>query len=262
MKTVISTLPIEIEILELHIFSDWHIGDKACDHRKIAEQIAAVKDNPSAYCILNGDLMNNATKTSVSDCYAASIPPQEQLTKLTELLEPIKDKILLINTGNHESRTYRNDGIDLSACLAINLGLEDKYTREGGVLFVRFGNAKLGGRQGNSRITYSLYATHGSGGGRREGGKINRLADLASIVDTDIYVHSHTHTPAVLKQSFYRLNQQKMSVACVDKLFVNSSAMLNYGGYGEIASFKPSCKDNPVIYLLGNSKCRKMWATL
>lgn len=261
MKTVVATLSENIEVLELHTFSDWHIGDNLCDHKAIGEQIASVRDNPNAYAILNGDLMNNATKTSVSDCYAASIPPQQQLEMLTDLLMPIKDKILLINTGNHEARTYRNDGIDLSACLAVRLGAEEKYTREGGLLFVRFGSDWVGGRQGKSRICYTVYATHGSGGGRKEGGKINRLADLASIVDADIYIHSHTHSPAILKQSFYRTNSQKMTVTVVPKLFVNSSALLDYGGYGESASFKPSNKDNPTIFLQG-ARSKKMWAKL
>ena len=263
MRTVVADLSAEFESIELHTLSDWHIGDTLCNHALIAEQIARVKDTPNAFAICNGDLMNNATKGSVSDCYAITMSPQEQLDKLRSLLEPIREKILLVNTGNHESRTYRQDGIDLSACMAASLGLEDKYCREGGVLFIRFGNVPhKGGREGqNVKVAYSAYITHGSGGGRKEGGKINRLADLASIVDTDIYIHSHTHTPAVMKQSFYRLNQQKACVTEVEKLFVNSSAMLSYGGYGQVASFKPSSNACPVIYLTA-TRAKKMWATL
>ena len=112
------------------------IGDKACDIDAIREQIAYVKDNERAYVILNGDLMNNATKTSVSDCYAEEIPPMQQLETLCELLEPIKDKILMITQGNHEARTYRTDGIDLTALLSKQMGIYDRYVREGGVLFL------------------------------------------------------------------------------------------------------------------------------
>jgi hypothetical protein len=43
-------------------------------------------------------------------------------------------------------------------------------------------------------------------------------------------------------------------VAFVDKLFVNSGANLNFGGYSEAAEFKPSSKDTPVIYLNGTKK--------
>jgi hypothetical protein len=43
-------------------------------------------------------------------------------------------------------------------------------------------------------------------------------------------------------------------VALVNKLFVNTAANLNYGGYGEAQEFKPSSKDTPIIYLGGRKK--------
>lgn len=263
MKVVVADLPSELEQIQLHIFSDWHIGDPLCDMPCIREQIARVKDTPNAFVICNGDLINNAVKTSPSDVYHITMSPQEQMTELISLLEPIKDKILIVSTGNHESRTLRNDGIDITAAVCLKLGLDTKYCAEGGVLFVRFGNRHQGGRQGNGKCSYSLYVTHGSGGGRREGGKINRLADLAGIVDTDIYVHSHTHTPAIMKQAFYRLNYQSASTIAVEKLFVNSSSALTYGGYGQVASYKPNSKSNPTIFLEARTNGKKvMWAVL
>ena len=196
--------------------------------------------------------MNNATKNSVSDCYAEVIPPMEQLQKLQQLLEPIKDKILMFTQGNHEARTYRSDGIDLTALLSKQLGLYDRYAREGGVIFLRVGenNRHAHGRQ----VCYTMYCTHGSGGGRKEGAKAIRLADMASIVDTDIYVHSHTHLPMVMKQNFYRIDTSNSAVAEISKLFVNTSAQLKYGGYGQQYEFKPSNTTSPIIYLSGTKK--------
>ena len=63
-----------------------------------------------------------------------------------------------------------------------------------------------------------------------------------------------------MKQSFHRVDIPNSYIARVDKLFVNTSAMLNYGGYGEQYEFKPSSKDTPTIYLNGNKK--KMYAKL
>jgi hypothetical protein len=102
--------------------------------------------------------------------------------------------------------------------------------------------------------------THGSGGGRKEGGKINRLADLASIVDADIYIHAHTHLPLVFRESFFRVSSANSSVAQVDKLFVNTAAALKYGGYGDKQGFKPASTTAPVIYLSGTE--HRMWAKL
>ena len=112
----------------------------------------------------------------------------------------------------------------------------------------------------NRKQLYTIYITHGSGGGRREGGKVNRLADLASIVDADVYIHHHTHLPLVFKESYYRTSVSSSSVLLVDKLFVNTAASLNYGGYGDKAGFKPASKRSPVIYLAGLK--HDMWAKL
>ena len=95
---------------------------------------------------------------------------------------------------------------------------------------------------------------HGSGGGRKEGAKAIRLADMASIIDCDFYIHSHTHLPMVMKQAYHRIDTANSAVALADKLFVNTAANLNYGGYGEAQEFKPSSKDTPTIYLSGTKK--------
>jgi hypothetical protein len=50
------------------------------------------------------------------------------------------------------------------------------------------------------------------------------------------------------------------SIAFVDKLFVNTAAALNYGGYGDRQGYKPASKSSPVIYLDGLK--RNMWAKL
>lgn len=252
MKAVKVNLSKDITQAKIHVFSDWHIGDRSCKLGEIQKQIEEVANSPDSFCILNGDLMNNATKTSVSDCYAEVIPPMEQLSELYRLLLPIKEKILLITIGNHEARTYRQDGIDLMRLLARQLGIEERYCREGGVLFLRLG--KGAERHKEVQYSYTFYITHGSGGGRKEGAKAIRLADMASIVDVDIYIHSHTHLPMIMKQGFYRLSLQNSTVAKAEKLFVNTAAQLEYGGYGQTYEFKPSSSANPVIIVSGTQK--------
>ena len=252
MKTVRVTLSEELKSVEIHIFADWHIGDKACDMEAIREQIAYIRRTPNAYVICNGDLMNNATKNSVSDCYAEIIPPMEQLQTLCELLEPIKSRLLLLTQGNHEARTFRSDGIDLTALLAKQLDVYDKYVREGGVLFLRFG--KISSHNHNRKQLYSIYCTHGSGGGRKEGSKAIRLADMASIVDCDLYCHAHSHLPIIMKQNFFRVDTSNSCVTEVEKLFVNTASQLKYGGYGQTYEFKPSSTTSPVIYLSGTKR--------
>ena len=259
MKIIKVNLPREIKSVELHTFADEHIGDEHSDINRVIERIEYVKNTPNAYCILNGDIMDNATKTSIGDTYTQVFNPMEQLARAVELFSPIKDKILCITHGNHENRTYKKEGINLSRLIADQLGLSDRYTPTSAVLFIRLGEYSRKWKESNGsgkqrQICYTVYVLHGNGGGRKEGAKAIRLADMASIIDTDIYIHSHTHLPMIMKQAFHRIDPRNNAVALVDKLFVNTAANLNYGGYGEAAEFKPTSKETPIIYLSGTEK--------
>lgn len=252
MKTIRADLSKSLKEIEIHTFADLHIGDKGCDIELIKERLKVVKENPNAFCILNGDIINNATKTSVSDNYAEELKPMEQIRMFVELFEPIKDKIIAITSGNHENRTYIKEGVDITELCARQLGLIEKYAKEGALIFLRVG--EQGKHNKELPVCYTLYCTHGSGGGRKEGAKAIRLADMASIIDADIYIHSHTHLPMIIKQAFHRVDAHNSTFALVDKLFVNTSSYLNYGGYGQVFEFKPNSKDTPVIYLNGKKK--------
>ena len=257
MKAIRCDLPYadRIEIIPM---ADLHIGDIHSDFKSIMERIEYIKNTPNVYCILDGDLMDTAIATSIGDTYGASLQPMEQLKQCVKIFEPIKDKILCVLPGNHEHRIYKTDGLDITELMCSQLGIIEKYSPTTALLFMRFG--KNNSRNKYRPILYTAYVTHGSGGGRREGGKINRLADLASIVDADIYIHAHTHLPLIFKESFFRVSGSNSSVALVDKLFVNTAASLDYGGYGDKQGYKPASKSSPVIYLDGRK--RDMWAKL
>lgn len=255
MKAIRCDLP-NLDTVEIDTLADLHIGDSSCDFKSIMERIDYIKNTPNAYCILNGDLMDTAIASSIGDTYGANLQPMEQMKQCVKIFEPIKDKILCVTPGNHEHRIYKTDGIDMTEIMCAQLGIPNKYTQTTALLFVRFGNNPKRGRP----FLYTIYVTHGSGGGRKEGGKINRLADLSNICDTDIYIHSHTHLPVIFKNCFFRVNESNSSVALVEKLFVNTAASLDYGGYGDKQGFKPASKKTPIIYLSGKKK--DFWAKL
>jgi len=247
----------QIEILPL---ADLHIGDIHSDGKKINEWLAYIKDTPNCFTILNGDLMNTAIKTSVSDTYLETLTPMEQLKQCVKLFEPLREKILLITQGNHEVRIAKNDSIDVTELFATQLQLSDRYSPASAMLFVQFG--KKTGHHSEQPMLYTIYCVHGSGaGGRKEGGKINRLAELANIIDADCYVMSHTHLPAIMRNSFYRVDTRHCTTTKVDRLFLNTSSTLDYaGGYGEFFSFKPNSLETPLLILDGHR--HKMQAVL
>ena len=257
MKAIKCDLPFA-EVIEIYPMADLHIGDDMCDFKSIMERIEYIKKTPNAYCILDGDLMDTAIASSIGDTYGANLQPMEQLKLCVKIFEPIKDKILAVLPGNHENRVYKSDGLDLTEIMCSQLGIPEKYSPTTAVLFIRFGKSEK--HMPNRKQLYTVYVTHGSGGGKREGGKVNRLADLAAIVDCDCYIHSHTHFPVIFRESYFRVSNGNSSVAPVEKLFINTAASLNYGGYGDKAGFKPASKRSPVIYMHGLK--HDMWAKL
>lgn len=257
MKVIKTVLPEHKEICILPL-ADLHLGDIHSDFRRVREWLDYLAATDNAYCILNGDLMDAAIASSIGDTYGASLQPMEQLRQCVRLFEPIRDKILAVLPGNHEARIYKSDGLDLTEIMCSQLGIAERYSPSSALLFVRFGRHY---REQHARpVCYTIYCVHGSGGGRKEGGKVQRLVDLAGIVDADVYIMSHTHQPAVVKQAFFRVSAANSSVSKVDKLFVNTASTLDYGGYGELQSFKPASLDTPVIRLDGTR--RRAAATL
>ena len=242
----------DFETVEIHTFADLHIGDQYCDMNSVKRRIEYVKNTPNAYALLNGDLFNNATKTSVSDSYAELLPPMEQIQEGVDLFEPIAHKILALCTGNHENRTYNKEGIDLMNLFARQLRIFNRFCAVGGYIFLNLGTDERRSTDKRHRpLLYTIYMTHGSGGGKKEGGKIQRLMDMADKLDADIYIHSHTHVPAVLKGAYYRCNRNSHSLEKATRLFVNTSSELDWGGYAEQFELKPSALITPTIYLDG-----------
>lgn len=253
MHTVKVEYPETWEEATVYTLADLHIGDKHCDTELVGKRIREIDDDPHGLVVLNGDLMNTAVRTSVSDVYAEVMSPMQQIATLVDMLTPIKNKIIGVTCGNHENRVYRNDGVDIMRLVCRELGIEERYDPCGVLIFLRFGHKKTHKGIENPQ-SYTIYSTHGSGGGRKEGAKAIRLADMATIVDADCYIHSHTHLPMIFMQSFYRVNPGNCSTTKVERLFVNTGATLDYGGYGQMYEFKPAAVATPKVIFKGRRK--------
>lgn len=258
MHAVRADYPTDWPHANVYTLADLHIGDAHCSEAEVQARVQQAREDPHGLIILNGDLMNTALRNSVSDVYGEVLSPMQQISYLVNLLRPIAGKIIGVTAGNHENRVYKSDGLDIMRLVCRELGIEEKYAPEGVLVFLRFGTrASLHDKGRNPRQWYSIYATHGSGGGRKEGAKAIRLADMASIVDADLYIHSHTHLPMVMKQGYFRTDSSNCTAKMVQRLFINTGAALEYGGYGQAQEFKPASIATPVIRLEAKHKAMK-----
>ena len=260
MKAIKIDLSEQLKEIEIIPVADYHWADPNSDHDRIAEDLAYIHNHDNCYCVLNGDLMDCAIASSIGDTYGATASPMEELQACVNLFKPLAHKILCVVPGNHERRHYKTNGIDMTMLMCQQLGIEDRYSPTTALLFLRFGEMSADQKAHHRKVAYTVYVSHGSGGGRKEGGKIQRLVDLSTIVDADIYICGHTHLPAMLKDGFARPCMANSSITYGTRLYINTSAKLNYGGYGDAGGFKPPCLDTPLIHLNGTRK--EMKATI
>lgn len=256
MKTIVRDLSDQFDELNIYALSDCHWEDSHSNRKKLLEWRDEVLSQENNFVVINGDIINAATKHSKSDIYSATDNPDAALDAIVDFLEPISDRILAIVDGNHEARIYNESGIKPMKRVARELGLHDAYANDAYILFVSFGRS-----QGRSyrKMVYSLYGKHGNGlGGKKVSSKANSLADMETIIDADVYVMGHTHQLMAFSKRFYRVNYRNKKLMAVEKLFVNTNSWMNYGGYGETGGYSPSSLKWPIIRLDGRQRDMKV----
>lgn len=246
MKEFNIKLDCDKNTFQLMVLGDMHIGDELCDLDLIKDTIEYIKKTKDCYCILNGDLINNALKTSKSDSYKEQMTIEEEQDLLIELLMPIKNKILVIATGNHEYRTSLLAGINPLKAVALALGLKDKLVENSYLLNIEFGIAYGVKKQSNKYIVFGMHG--GSGGGRRAGATANALQDMALIrPDMDLYIHSHTHTVINYSDLIFLYDRKTKKTKEHQRTYYNANAFLKYGGYAEQKGYKPADRTPSVL---------------
>lgn len=252
MKVHAVYLGEEHKDIEVFPFSDLHVGSAEFDKELFDTYVQHVLAEPNRFCFFNGDLIDNALKSSVSDIYKATMGPKEQILETVEILQPLVDdnRIWGIVGGNHENRTDREVGISPGEIIADKLRVP--YFGMEVLIKIRFGKNKSG-RSGY----YTLYVTHGFGGGRKKGGKINNLESLRNIVIADLYAMGHTHTQIVTNATVNEVSSRYDMINSRDVYFINSGAFLDRGdGYAVQFGYEGLPKGCPYFRL--NAKERKI----
>lgn len=254
MKIIKKELDREIGKLTIIPISDVHIGDKTADLKAFREVLERIRKEPNTYTILNGDLCNIALKNSKSDVYSDELTPMEQVLQIIQFLEPIKDKILVMSNGNHEERITRDTNIDVLYLVAKQLKIEHLYSPSWWYLYLSFGEDKKG-----RKVNYTLTGYHGSGGGRKSGGKINRLEEMSQVVIADVYIMSHTHKPIATKGIIYTPYYQSKTLTKQEMYYLMSNSFVRYeGSYAERMGMIPSNNGITEAILDGKEKGIKL----
>jgi hypothetical protein len=247
----------DVTILPL---ADFHIGDPHADVPLIKRLIKRVEETEHCYTILNGDLMNTAITSSVSDSYDEVMKPSEQLERCVEYFGKLAEmgKILAVTGGNHERRIARSVGVDMTELMCAQLGIERLYSPGDVIVFAQVGANKATSKRRNRThqpFTYAVFARHGAGGGALKGGKVNRLQRFSDVADCDLYIGSHTHDDIVMHDEICRVDRQHATTKFCARTYVNTPSALKYGGYGEVGGYRPQSREHwPLVTLHGDKQ--------
>ena len=74
---IVQTFPKREDITIIPV-SDVHIGAQECNMAAWQSFCKSLVDVPNTYIVIVGDIVNNATKTSVSNVYEETIRPRDQ----------------------------------------------------------------------------------------------------------------------------------------------------------------------------------------
>jgi predicted phosphodiesterase len=232
--------------------SDVHLGASEHMEKEWADFCRQIEETPNAYIILGGDLINNATRNSVSNVFEETMRPREQKKVIAEMLMPLRDRILCAVSGNHERRSGKDADDDPTYDIMCKLDIEHLYREN-----MAFVKVRIGKRDGDGmkNPTYMLTVTHGAGGGILTGGAVNRNERFGYVVDgMDCLIVGHTHKPFVTQPSKIKIDPFNNKVDIKPFKVVSSSSWLNYGGYAAQKMLLPSSHAPQTITLCGNRK--------
>lgn len=160
---------------------DIHFGADSCDVKALTELINWIKENENVLVILNGDLIENASKESPgSSVFRQVIPPQEQKERLLIMLSPIAHRILYSVKGNHGNRTVKQVFLDPEK--DITTALEVEY----------FDGACYADIicQGHK---WEFMSIHGQGGASSISARLNRVFKKNQFHSANVYTMGHVH---------------------------------------------------------------------
>ena len=241
--------------IRVYAVGDLHAGAIHSDLKGWERFNQIIQDDPYAYLIILGDMMNNATKSSVSNCYEDIMRPRDQKIYLKEHLADLAkaDRILAILPGNHENRSLKEADDSPLYDVAAKLDLEDIYRDNIALIKLAIGN-----RDKAKVNAYTIFATHGDGGGAMTGSYVNKCERYAKNYDgVDIFYFGHSHKPWVTKPDRIKVDCLKETVKQRGTVICTGASWLAYVGYPVRKMLDPGHRfdpDQPMVTTFGGKQ--------
>lgn len=231
---------------KLYIISDPHVGAIESNLEGWERFTSSILNEKNAYIAILGDMMNNATRSSVSNIFEETMRPREQKRYIVNALKCLTEKIVCIVPGNHEQRSIKDADDEPLYDIACKLDLEDVYRPN--IAFVRlcFGERDAGNGRKKPFQSYVIACTHGTGGGIYTGAAVNRNERFMNIFEgVDVLAVGHTHKGTVTKPVKIAVDPIHNTITQKTVTVVSACSWLSYGGYADRKMLLPSATQDP-----------------
>lgn len=242
----------------LYPIGDIHIGARACDLDSLRATVRDVEKDDSAVWIGMGDYAENINISdkrfdlkSVDPRFLSRLDdlPNACFEELLELFKPIAGKCIGLLTGNHEETLRLKYSHDVHGALCLRLGVKNLgYDSMIRLKFVREG-------KGNPSSVVTVFASHGTIAGRKDGAKMNRMGELAMNFDADLYLVGHGHSQIIGRSARLEVPEsgelklrERLRMACMTGTF-RKSYERDTRDYSEKAHHSPPVIGCPKIVI-------------
>lgn len=243
LKMIVIETPKEFEHIDVYPIADIHCGALAFDYQRW-KQFKKLLLPDNAYCVIAGDLMENATKGGKSDVYAQTMSPHAQKVFLENELYDLREKILCIQPGNHDDRSEKEVGQKPVYDIAATLGIQDRYRDS--ICFLKIGV----GTRHNQKGRQTQYA----GCVMHRANETMRYHYSDTIDNLDFYITGHTHRPKERPLAKYVIDMQNNKVTKKPVETVIAQSFLGHEAYAKKAAYRPSSEKIYRLRLFGENK--------
>lgn len=230
-ELIILKLPTEWPYVNLYFIGDKHIGSQQSRPDLFRRQVSMIESDPYGMAFICGDLLDFGVMGSKTVPYCQRLSPQEQKDEVTEILEPITDKIGVIVPGNHENRGFKMIGINPLYDIACRLRIEDRYRENAAAVKVLVGALGTGGQP--RQVMYGGVVSHGSSLTKHQ--KFTESWDGA-----DFFVSGHTHRPGYKPEGKRRLDLIHEKVVRTGYKVIVVDPGMDDGGYALRDEYAPT----------------------
>lgn len=248
-----TTINSRSDCVKLIPLGDIHLGAKGCEEDLLQKTVDYIRKTKNCYWLGMGDaadFINTSDKrwgNDVADWIKVSdLPnlPKVQADRYLDYVYPIRHKCMGLLEGNHEETIRRRYHYSVADYIAVKMNVPNlTYTAHIRWRIER--KSKSDGR--NTYRNIIIYATHGAGGGRYLGGKINRLIGSCVGFDASIYCMGHIHEKLIHTIPSLRIYGHGDNIRHIDnnRYFILTGTFLktyenNARSYGEKTMYNPT----------------------